>query len=385
MPARGSSLLVGALLVVLIAACSQATPGAAPAPRASKATAPAAAQAAPQSAARGDYFAGKTVTVLVNYTAGGPTDIFARMVAQHLDKHIPGNPTLVVENKPGAGGVIGANYLYNAARKDGLTLGIFSSPFSAQILDGEGVQYDSAQFLWTGGVNESQVTYTHQILGAKTARDLLSTSQEIVVGGLSPDSSKDLRMRVLLNLLGLKYRYVTGYPGTAEIVLALRRGEVNLGDDSLTSWVTNVMPLVREGSVYPLAQMGIIKGGQIVRDPRVADIPTYSEILLETKGDAVRQTLEYRAMNTLIGVGSMLRALVYPPGVDAAVVEVMRQAVADTFASPDFQAAAEKQLGFQFEFVPGGEAQELAGKIVKDANDDPEPLDYLRRLAREGR
>jgi hypothetical protein len=145
------------------------------------------------------------------------------------------------------------------------------------------------------------------------------------------------------------------------------------------------MPLVREGSVYPLAQMGIIKSGQIVRDPRVADIPTYSEILLDAKGDALRQMLEYRAMNTLIQVGSMLRALVYPPGVDAAVVEVMRQAVADTFASPDFQAAAEKQLGFQFEFVPGAEAQELAGKIVKDANDDPEPLDYLRRLAREGR
>jgi tripartite-type tricarboxylate transporter receptor subunit TctC len=386
-----SGLVLGPLLVALVVGCAQTVPSAAPGAPPVRAGRPAGAAAAPAAApgaptgARLEYFTGKTLTVLVNFTAGGPTDIFARMVAQYLDRHIPGNPTVVVENKPGAGGVIGANYLYNVARKDGLTLGIFSSPFAAQVIQGEGVQYDSAEFQWVGGVSESQVTYARTSLGIKTPRDLLSPSQEMIVGGLSADSAKDLRMRTFLNLLGAKYRYVTGYPGQADVVLAFRRGEVNVGDDSLTSWITNVVPLVKEGEAAPIAQQGIVKNGRVVRDPRVADIPTYFEIVEQLKGDAATQTVDYRAMSALIELGSVLRALVYPPGTDPVLVQVMRKAVADTFADPEFQAAAEKQLGFQFEFVPGVAAQTLAEKIIQGTNEDPEPIDHLRQLAKTGR
>jgi hypothetical protein len=135
--------------------------------------------------------------------------------------------------------------------------------------------------------------------------------------------------------------------------------------------------------VVAVAQRGNPSGGLIVRDPRVSDIPTYGEIAIELKGDAVRQTVDYHALTMIAQLGAMLRAMVYPPGVDAGLVEVMRQAMAETFADPEFQAAAEKQLGFQFEFVPGAEAQELAQSILNQASDDREALDYLRRLSRE--
>jgi tripartite-type tricarboxylate transporter receptor subunit TctC len=185
--------------------------------------------------------------------------------------------------------------------------------------------------------------------------------------------------------MGVPYRYVTGYPGQADVVLALRRGEVNYAEDSLTSYAATVVPMIRDGQVVPMGQRGIVKGGQLVRDPRVADVPTFFETALEVKGEGVKQTVDYRAMSLLVELGTMLRAIVYPPGTDAALVQAMQQAMADTFADPELQATAEKQLGFQFEFVPAAEAQALAQKIVSSANDDPDALEYLRRQAREKR
>jgi tripartite-type tricarboxylate transporter receptor subunit TctC len=382
MRARMRLVGVGSLLTFVLLACAPATPGAAPAAPAAKpgrAAAPAAAQAAPQ----GDYFAGKTVTLLVNFSAGGPTDIFARMLAPYLERHVPGRPKLIVENKAGAGGVIGANQLYNSGKRDGLTLGIFTSPFGNQILDGEGVQYDAARFLWVGAVPETSISYASPTLGIRAARDVVRPSGEIVVGGLAPDSAKDLTMRTYLDALGVPYKYVTGYPGQAEVVLAFRRGEVNYGEDSLTSWMANVIPIVQEGGAVAVGQRGIIRNGQIVRDPRAADIPTLHELALELKGEGVRASVDFQAHTLVAQMMAVTRALVYPPSTSADVVALMREGMAATFADPEFQAAAEKQLGFQFEFLPGAESQTLAELIIRQPNDEPDALQHLKRLSKD--
>jgi tripartite-type tricarboxylate transporter receptor subunit TctC len=367
-------------LIVTGAACASGSPRAAPA--AKPATGGAASQPA-QPGLRPDYFAGKTITSLVNFSAGGPTDVFARLLSSHLERYVPGRPKIIVENKPGAGGAIGANQLYNASRKDGLTIGMFSSPFTQQIMGAEGVQYDSAGFLWLGGVSESSVSYMGATLGAKNTRELTQSRGEIVAGGLAPDSSKDLTLRTYLNMFGLKHRYVTGYPGQADINLAFRRGEVNYAEESLTSWVTNGAQFVKEGLAYTTSQRGILRGREAVRDPRVADVPTHLEVAVELKGDAVKQTPEYRAMTLIVQMSSMLRAIVYPPGTSSDVVEAMRQAVTSTFADPEFQAAAQQQLGFEFVFVPGAEAQDQAQLIITQSQQETEALDYLKRLAHE--
>jgi tripartite-type tricarboxylate transporter receptor subunit TctC len=374
-------------LVVSVGGCAQQAPAAKPAAQPSAAQSPGGGAASKPggSGAAADYFAGKTVTALVNFSAGGPTDIFARLLVQHLERHVPGRPKIIVENKPGAGGVIGANQLYNAPRKDGLTFGIFSSPFGSQIIEGEGVQYDSAKFIWVAGVNESQISYVASSVGVKNPRELPTAPSEIVVGGLAPEQSKDQTMRTFLNMIGAKYKYVTGYPGQADVVLAFKRGEVNYAEDSLASYMTTVMPMIRDGQAIPMGQRGILRGGQIVRDPRTADVPTFFETAIELKGESVKQTVDYRAMLLLVELGTMLRALVYPPGTDPALVEVMRKAMADTFADPELHAAADKQLSYQFEFVPGAEAQQAAIQIVQRANDDPQALEYLRAMANEKR
>jgi tripartite-type tricarboxylate transporter receptor subunit TctC len=386
----------GALYVIalLLAGCSAgpAQPSGPAAQRAGSApaTATPASAAAAQPPARAaaakpasDYFAGKTITLLVNFSAGGPTDIFARLIAPYLERHVPGRPKVIVENRAGAGGVVGANQLYNLSRKDGSTLGVFTSPFGNQIMQNEGVQYDSAQFLWVGAMAETGVNYASTSTGIAGPRDVVSTPQELIIGGLSPDSSSDLSMRTYLNMLGRSYRYVTGYPGQSDIHLAFRRGEINYAQDSLTSWIAVVTPMVRDGQAVAVGQRGIVRGTQVVRDPRTPDIPTLLEVAVELKGEAVRQTIEYRAMQLLSRTTALIRGMMLPPGTSGEIVELLRRAVSDTFADRDFQAASENQLGIQFEFVAGAESQEQARQIIAGANDDPEALEYLLRLARE--
>jgi tripartite-type tricarboxylate transporter receptor subunit TctC len=380
-------------VALLLAGCSAgparppaagANPGAPPAGAAGAATAVPAAPVAPAAAKpASDYYAGKTLTMLVNFSAGGPTDIFARMVAPYLERHIPGRPRIVVENRGGAGGVVGANQVYNAPRKDGLTLGVFTSPFGSQLVASEGVQYDAAQLLWAGGTSETSISYVSSGTGIAGPRDILGGRQELVVGGLSPDSSSDLLMRSYLNTIGARYKYVTGYPGQADVVLAFRRGEVTYAQDNLTSWLAVVVPMVRDGQAVAVGQRGIVRGGQVVRDPRVPDIPTLLEMAVELKGEAVRPTVEYRAVQLVSRMTALARGFVFPPGTSGELVETMRKAVAETFADPEFQAASEQQLGILFEFMVGAEAQELAQQIVGSTNDDPEALEYLKRLARE--
>jgi hypothetical protein len=251
-----------------------------------------------------------------------------------------------------------------------------------QIMQADGVQYDAGQFQWLGGAVETQVGFVHPSLGVRTAPDLSKATRDLVVGGLTPESSKDTGTRTFFNLMGVPYKYVTGYPGNADARLAFQRGEITFFEESLTGWVTGIVPLVEQGTAVSLFQRGIPRGGALVRDPRVPDIQTYLDAAVEVRGESVRQTVEYRALDFSSRMGAMQRALVYPPGVAPEVVEVIRRALAETFADEEFQATSQKQFGFQAEFVPGPEAAEMSVQLIKLASEDREALEYLKQLAR---
>ena len=375
-------------LIVLLATGWACRPAAAPdsaagGAAAGAAAAPRAARPAGQSTSAGESFAGKTVTLLVNYSAGGPTDVFARMIQPFLEKHIPGRPTVVVENRAGAGGLIGKNYVYNLPRQDGTTLGVFSATFGHQVVGSENVQYDAARFQWLGGTADSSVAFVHKDVGVRTMRELASTSNEIIAGGLAPDSLKDMIIRISLNLVGAKYKYVTGYPGSADARLAFQRGEINFYEDGLTSWNATFAALQKDGTAVPLGQRGIIRDNQVVRDPRVADLPTLNELGVQIKGEAVRSTVEYRALAVVVGLQSITQAVLAPPNTPPATVAMLRQALSDVFADPEFQAAGERQLGYPLETVDGSEAQAQAEKLIRDSREDVEAIEYLRQLSRE--
>src|SRR3954453_23219406 len=363
------------LLAVSLIAC-------APAAKSPPAAAPG---AAPAPAARSlplDYFAGKTLTLLVGFSPGGPSDVFARQVAQYLKQHVPGNPTVIVDHKPGAGGIVAINYLYSVSKRDGLTIGAFGLMEDRQIMQADGVQYDAGQFQWLGGAVETQVGFVHPSLGVRTAPDLSKPTRDLGVGGLTPESSKDTGTRTFFNLMGVPYKYVTGYRGNADARLAFQRGEITFFEESLTGWVTGIVPLVEQGTAVSLFQRGIPRAGVLVRDPRVPDIQTYLDAAVEVRGESVRQTVEYRALDFSSRMGAMQRSLVYPPGVAPEVVEVMRKALAETFADEEFQATSRKQFGFQAEFVPGLEAAEMSTQLLKLATEDREAVEYLKQLAR---
>jgi putative tricarboxylic transport membrane protein len=364
-----------ALLAVSLIAC-------APAAKSPAAAAPGAAPAPAARSLPADYFAGKTITLLVGFSPGGPSDVFARQVAQYLKQHVPGNPTVIVDHKPGAGGIVAINYLYSVSKRDGLTIGAFGLMEDRQIMQADGVQYDAGQFQWLGGAVETQVGFVHPSLGVRTAPDLSKATRDLVVGGLTPESSKDTGTRTFFNLMGVPYKYVTGYPGNADARLAFQRGEITFFEESLTGWVTGIVPLVEQGTAVSLFQRGIPRGGALVRDPRVPDIQTYLDAAVEVRGESVRQTVEYRALDFSSRMGAMQRALVYPPGVAPEVVEVIRRALAETFADEEFQATSQKQFGFQAEFVPGPEAAEMSVQLIKLASEDREALEYLKQLAR---
>src|SRR5581483_5206233 len=138
-----------------------------------------------------------------------------------------------------------------------------------------------------------------------------------------------------------------------------------------------------EGTVVPIAQVGTIRGSQVVRDPRISDLPTHFEIAAELRGPDVRSTVEYRALTVLAQMGALLRGVLLPPGTDPAIVETLRKAVADTFADAEFHADIEKQAGYRVSFIPGEEAQALAERIIRYASTDREAMDYLIKLTKE--
>ena len=200
------------------------------------------------------FYQGKQLTLLINFTAGGPTDTEGRLLARHLSKHIPGNPTIIVRNMGGAGGAIGANYLGQVAAPDGLTLSYFTGLATDAAVAIPSIKVDVAKFEFVGSGPGISVAYARSDLGGGITKpeDLLQ-KKDFWVGGLALDSDKDLRIRLQLDLLGLPYKYITGYPGSADIRLALLRNEVQINVESMPAYRASVeQDLIKSGQAIPL-------------------------------------------------------------------------------------------------------------------------------------
>jgi tripartite-type tricarboxylate transporter receptor subunit TctC len=182
-----------------------------------------------ESGAAEPFYQGKSLRVVVASAAGGGSDIAARLMMRHLSKHIPGNPIIIVENMPGAGEIIGVNYVYNKAKPDGLTLLFATGTPISQLVQLPGIEFDLLKMRIIGGSSESVAAFIrNDKTGVKSARDLLNPKTPLIIGGSGYGSIKDISMLAALNLLGVRQpTYVTGYGGAGPIRLAYERGEVN--------------------------------------------------------------------------------------------------------------------------------------------------------------
>jgi tripartite-type tricarboxylate transporter receptor subunit TctC len=296
-----------------------------------------------------DFYRGKTLTVMIGSGAGGGIDQVARAVVRHLGKHVPGNPTVLPKNMGGAGGLQMLNYIYAVAPKDGATIGVvlpslvFDPLFAGKTAT---EAFDPQTMRWLGGPARyaSVAVAWNPATTVRTAQDLLT--QELVVGSAAAASNSATDGYVMRNLLGFKYRVVTGYPSGADIDLAMIRGETQ-GRANI-AWYgikTRNSEWLRDGKISVLYQMGLKKH---------PDIPPEVPLILDLVGaPADRQVLELKFSAYDVGYAFMA-----PPETPADRVAALRAAFAATFNDPAYLAEAARER-LEVDPITGGEVEAI--------------------------
>jgi tripartite-type tricarboxylate transporter receptor subunit TctC len=296
-----------------------------------------------------DFYRGRTVSLVIGYSVGGGYDIHGRLFARHLGKHIPGNPGIIVQNMPGGGSLRSANFLYNAAPKDGSTIGIFSRGMAMEPLIGaSNTQYDARKFIWLGSItNEASVCATSSTSKVKTWDDLLATP--FTVAGEGSGSDPDIFATMIKNVFGAKLRLVAGYPGSAEMTLAIERGEV----DGRCGWTWSSIKLQRPEWITG-HRLNVLVQLASYRIPDLADVP-----LLTEHATTERQR---QIVNVILGRQVMGRPVVAPPSIPADRKEALRRAFDATMVDPDYVAEATAR-GLEINPVGGAELDKLLGEL----------------------
>jgi tripartite-type tricarboxylate transporter receptor subunit TctC len=304
-----------------------------------------------------DFYKGRTVELMIGYSGGGGYDVYARLLAKHMGKHIPGNPTLVPRNMPGAGSLVLANWLYNVGAKDGSVFGIIGRGTGFDpILGNDAAKFDATRFNWIGSMNnEVSVCAAWHTAGITNWKQLLK--QEMTVGGTGPSADTDQFPRIMNGVLNTKFRVISGYPGGNDINLAMERGEVQ----GRCGWSWSSVKSTRwswfkEKKVHILLQLSLEKHEDLPNVPLITDLA---------------DTPEEKQILTLIFARQALgRPFLAPPDLPADRSAALRKAFMATLKDKEFMADANKA---KLEINPiAGEAVQ---KIIADAaKTDPKIL-----------
>jgi tripartite-type tricarboxylate transporter receptor subunit TctC len=302
-------------------------------------------------AAQADFYKGKTIELIISTGVGGGLDTNARMVARHLPKHIPGNPTIIAKNMPGAGHVRAANFIDNQAPKDGTTIGTLIPAFVlAQVLNRtDAIQFDAAKMPWLASTSASNSTvYVWKTTGVNTIDD--AKKKMVLMGGTGAGSYTTLYPLILNHVLGTQFKIVSGYTSTAEIGLAMERGEVQgRAGNNFNSLKSENPELLKEGKIAILAQVGL------ERDPEFKSVPLLVDF---AKTDEERQILKLFSADVVIG-----RPFLTAPGVPAERVEILRKAFAAMTKDPDYLKDS-AQANLDVQLVEGEKIQKIVEELV---------------------
>ena len=315
-------------------------------------------------------FKGKTVRIIIGTSTGGGVDLYARLVAQFLGKHWPGEPTIVPQNMPGGSSLVATNYVYNIAKPDGLTLGALQGGvFFDQILARDTVKFDWAKFTWIGSPErlEAQL-YMRADSPYKTLEDIRRATEAPRCGGAGTGATGYFVPKILEETLGLKFKTVTGYQSGGEIDLAVERGELHcrafdigsfVGRDPTRTWFKN-------GFVKSLIQTGR------KRDGRLGDVPTLYELMDKQKTpDSLR-----RMATVILSSGGFGRPMVAPPGMAPDVARTIRDSYAKMLKDPEFIGEVKKRR-YDLEPVSWEEMQSLANEVT---GQPPEVVERVKKI-----
>jgi tripartite-type tricarboxylate transporter receptor subunit TctC len=302
-----------------------------------------------------DFYHGRTVTLFVGYSVGGGYDNYARVLARHLGNHIPGNPSVLPQNMPGAGSLRALNYLYNAAPKDGSAIGTFGRGLAMEPLIGSSpTQFDARKLLWLGsGSDEISLCGTWHASRVKSWNDMQTVP--FTVGGEGSGSDPDIFAAMMKNVFGVKLRIVSGYPGSAEVALAVERGEV----DGRCGWSLSSLRQMRPDWL-PTRQFNPIVQLNLKKSPDLPDVPAITEF---AKTETQRQILKL-----VLSRQNMARPFAAPPGLPADRAAALRAAFDRTLADQEFIAEA-KAAGLEVNPVSGVEIERLVGELYQTPPD----------------
>ena len=313
------------------------------------------------------FYRGKNLTVLINFAAGGPTDIEGRIVARFLGKHLPGQPAVIVQNMAGAGGVTGVNYLGEIAKPDGLTLGYFTGQFFNLLTADPNLRTDLGKFAYIASIEGVAVAYIRKDVapGIHEPKDMVK-AKGFKAGGLSLNSAKDVRFRLQLDLLGIPHQYVTGYNSNSDARLAVERNEIQFFTEGTPGYRSQVQPrMVKDGLVIPVyADELVTVDGEFRPSPEAADLPSFSQLYRQIFGKLGSGPL-WEALKTINVTHAMQRIAKVAPNTPPEAVAALRQGYSQMIKDPEFINEFKKVTRSDPRFQVGGEADKLIRKLVQ--------------------
>lgn len=317
--------------------------------------------------AQAPFYQGKTVTFIVGFPAGSYDDLWPRQIAQYLPKYIPGNPNVIVQNMPGAGSMIAANYVFTVIKPDGLTLaGVQPALYFNQLVGLKEVKFDWPKFNFIGSPWQSQLLlYMRSDTPYKTIEDARNPAVPPKCGSTGPSSTGNYIPKLLNEVVGTKFQVISGYQGGTDVDLAVERGELQcraftietyFGREPFFTWE-------KKGFVRNLVQTGR------KRDPRLPGVPTIYELMDKYKASEA----DRRLAAVVLANGDMGRPIIMPPGVAPERVKIMRDAFNKAMADNQLLAEAKKKK-LEVDPTGGEELQAIAKEIVS------QPPDVIGRL-----
>ena len=300
-----------------------------------------------------NFYQGKTVRIVVGLAAGGGYDLYARTLARHLGKHIPGNPAVVVENMTGAGSIIAANYLYKIAKPDGLTIGHYLGGIALQQLLGKsGIEFDALKFKYLGvPAQDSFIIGVHKATGITDVNAWIASKQLIKFGGIGPGAGSDDIPKILAATINLPAQVVAGYKGTAETRLAFNNGEVQATSNAWESTKSTWRNELESGTLKVVLQ------ATLKSHPELKQIPVAYEL---TKTDEAK-----KLMATVLRANSpTVRPIMAPPATPNDRVQILRKAFMDTWKDPELVAEA-KKARLDIDPADGAELEQNIREIFK--------------------
>jgi len=282
--------------------------------------------------AQDSFYKGQSVRIIVGASAGGGYDTYSRTIARHIGKHIPGNPTFVVENMPGAGFLISANYMYKVAKPDGLTIGHFiGGLFLQQLLGKPGIEFDAAKFEYIGVPTQDDyvIGVSKKNTGISTMDQWLASKTLVKLGGVGAGSATDDIPKVLMTTIGLPAQLVSGYKGTADVRLAYNSGEVQGVCNSWQSFTATWPNELKSGD------LAIVLQTTAKSHPELSKVPL---AINYAKSDEAKNLIR----SLVHSVGPAARPYLLPPGTPKDRLMTLRKAFMDTMKDPEFLADAKK-------------------------------------------